>query len=367
MPTQALITSYKKDMALFPDFWHRVGVAVGTVLLLAYPFVADDQWLTIGNLALVTVVGALGMMLLTGFSGQLSLGHAGFLAVGAYATAILSERFGMPFWLSMPIAGLSATAVGIVVGPFALRLKGLYLAIVTLGLLFLINHTLHSMQEYTHGAMGIAIAPHAWFPEDGDNSYAKFAESVEWMGLGFSYERKLFFVFLAVTLIAVLGAANIQRSNTGRAMMAVRDHDVAAAVMGVHPAKAKIVSFGLSSFYAGVAGSMFAIQQQYITIEPPFDLNMSVSYIAIIVLGGMGTVFGAVWGAVVFVALSPLAESFFETLKPIVPLLSGLSATQQATLLFSVLVVAFLIFEPLGLLGLWLRVKRYFMAWPFRY
>jgi branched-chain amino acid transport system permease protein len=112
---------------------------------------------------------------------------------------------------------------------------------------------------------------------------------------------------------------------------------------------------------------MFACQQRYITIEPPFDLNMSVQYIAIIVLGGVGTVFGAIWGALVFVVLSPLAENTFELLKPHVPMLSGLSSAQQATLLFSFIVVGLLIFEPLGLLGFWLRVKRYFLAWPFRY
>jgi branched-chain amino acid transport system permease protein len=367
MPTRPLLTRYEDDLKLFPDRWHKIGLALAVPFVLLYPFVANNQWLTIGNLAWVTVVGALGMMLLTGFSGQLSLGHAAFLALGAYSTAILGEQIGMPFWMAMPISGVVAALVGLAVGPFALRLEGLYLAIVTLGLLFLVNHTLHSLPELTHGAMGIAVPMHAWFPAEGAPSGGAFTQTLALGPVELTFERKLYYFFLLVALGAALAAKNVQRTNTGRAMMAVRDHDVAAAVMGVHPAKAKIISFGLSSFYGGVAGSMFACQQQYVTIEPPFDLNMSVQYIAIIVLGGVGTVFGAIWGAIVFVVLSPLAETLFEQVKPHLPMLSGLSAAQQATLLFSMVVVGFLIFEPLGLLGYWLRVKRYFMAWPFKY
>jgi branched-chain amino acid transport system permease protein len=367
MPTRPLLTRYEDDLALLPDRWHKIGLALVVPLLLAYPFVANSQWLTIANLAWVTVVGALGMMVLTGFSGQISLGHAAFLALGAYTTAILGEQLGVPFWIGIPAGGLVAAAVGLLVGPFALRLEGLYLAIVTLGLLFLVNHTLHSLPALTHGAMGIAVPMHSWFPSEGAGAQGGFTRALSFGPIELDFERKLYFVFLTIALLVAYATKNIARSNTGRAMMAVRDHDVAAAVMGVHPAKAKIISFGLSSFFAGIAGGMFACQQQYVTIDPPFDLNMSVQYIAIIVLGGVGTVFGAVWGALVFVVLSPLAELLFETLRPHLPMLSGLSSAQQATLLFSLVVVFFLIFEPLGLLGFWLRIKRYFLAWPFRY
>lgn len=367
MPTRPLVTRYEDDLRLFPDRWHTIGLALAIPIVLAVPFVASAQWLTVGNLALIAVVGAVGMMLLTGFSGQISLGHAAFLALGAYTTAVLGEQLGVPFWLGIPAAGIVAALVGLAVGPFALRLEGLYLAIVTLGLLFLVNHVLHSLPDLTHGAMGIAVAMHIWFPAQGASALGTFTETAHLGPLELTFERKLYFVFLAIAIATAYAAKNLQRSNTGRAMMAVRDHDIAASVMGVHPARAKIVSFGLSSFFAGIAGGMFACQQQFITIEPPFDLNMSVQYIAIIVLGGVGTVFGAVWGAIVFVVLSPLAETLFETLRPHLPMLGGLSSTQQATLLFSLVVVGMLIFEPLGLLGFWLRTKRYFAAWPFRY
>lgn len=367
MPTRPLVTRYEDDLQLFPDLWHKAGLAVAIPFALLFPFFATSQWLTVGNQALVAIVGAVALMMLTGFSGQISLGHAAFLALGAYTTAILGEQLGLPFWLGIPVAGLVAAAFGLAVGPFALRLEGLYLAIVTLGLMFLVNHLLHSLPDLTHGAIGIAVAMHTWFPAEGAPALGTFSETVKLGPIELTFERKLYFLFLLIATATAYAGKNIQRSNSGRAMMAVRDHDIAASVMGVHPARAKIVSFGLSSFFAGIAGSMFACQQQFITIEPPFDLNMSVQYIAIIVLGGIGMVFGAVWGAIVFVVLSPLAERCFEILRPYLPMLGGLSTAQQATLLFSVLVVLILIFEPLGLLGFWLRTKRYFMAWPFRY
>jgi len=364
MPTRALVTRYEQDQQLFPDLWHKVGLVLGASLALVYPFVADAQWMTVGNLALVTIVGAVAMMILTGFAGQISLGHAAFLAVGAFTAAILGEQFHTPFWLAMPLAGLAAAAVGLAVGPFALRLKGLYLAIVTIGLLFLVHHLLRSVPDLTHSYTGISVPMHIWFTaaEDGSNLNA-LNRTWQWGRLEVTFARKLYFVYLAIALAVVWMAKNLRRSPTGRAMIAVRDHDLAASALGVNPARTKITAFGLSSFFAGIAGAMFAYQQQYITIEPPFDLNMSIQYIAVIVLGGIGTVFGAVAGAIAFVVLSPLAEAVGDHL----PLVNRLTSAQQSTLLFSLLVIGFLVFEPLGLFGLWLRIKRYFAAWPFRY
>jgi len=364
MPTRALITSYREDLKLFPDFWHKVGLMVALVSTLAFPFLADARWVTIANGAWIAVVGAVGMMILTGFAGQISLGHAAFLAVGAYTAAVTAEQLHLPFWLAIPLGGLLAAAVGLAVGPFALRLRGLYLAIVTLGLMALVNHTLFSLPELTHGASGIRVAAYGWFPSaDEARGFGTFANKTALFGYELDFQQKLYFVFAAIGVLAALASKNIQRSGTGRAMVSVRDHDLAAAILGVHPAKTKIVAFGISSFFAGVAGAMFGFQQQYITIEPTFDLRLSVMYIAIIVLGGIGTTFGAVAGAFLYVALVPLAEILGRN----VPLLSSLSTSQQSMLLFAVAVCAVLVLEPFGMLGVWFRVKRYFVAWPFRY
>ncbi len=359
MPVRPLVTSYAQDMRLYPDFWHRVGWLVAAVALLALPLVASARWLSVANQALVAIVGSVALMVLTGFAGQISLGHAAFLAVGAYAVAVAGELWHLPFWLGLPLAGVLSAAVGLAVGPFALRLKGLYLAIVTLGLLFLVQHTLLSLGTWTHGVSGIAVPLHLGFGADGSD----FMRTWHLGPLALTFERKLYLLYLPITVGVAWLCRNLQRSNTGRAMMAVRDSDLAAAALGISPARAKITAFGVSSFLAGVAGAMFAWQQQYITVEPPFDLQLSVIYIAMIVLGGLGTTFGAVWGAVLVVLLTPLSQEIGRT----IPGLDALSSAQQATVVTAIVVCALLVFEPLGLLGVWLRVKRYFQAWPFSY
>jgi branched-chain amino acid transport system permease protein len=357
MPNRPLARHYADDFSLLAGRWERIGLLLLTVTLVAYPLLANSNWVTVANLALIAIVGATALMVLTGFTGQISLGHAAFLAVGAYTTAILGNALAAPIWLLLPAAGLASALVGLAIGPFALRLEGLYLAIVTVGLIFLTNHVLLSFPSVTGGVVGIAVPAHLGFGDDWLTSTQQIG------GLALNFERKLYVCFTLITVLVVLLARNLARSNTGRAMMAVRDHDVAARVMGVNPARTKIIAFGLSSFLAGIAGGMFAIQQQYLTVEPPFNLLLSVQYIAMIVIGGIGTVFGAVAGALAFVFLTPLLEIVGRH----TPLLNTLSSSQQSTLLFAILVIVCLVFEPLGLYGLWLRVKRYFLAWPFRY
>lgn len=362
MPNRPLTTTYQDDFSILAGRWERLGLLLLTIVVLAYPLLATTNWVTVANLALIAIVGSVALMILTGFTGQISLGHAAFLAIGAYTTGVLGSKLGLPFWLLLPASGLMAAAVGLAIGPFALRLEGLYLAIVTVGLTFLVNHVLLSLPDLTGGHVGLMVPTHAWFGEPGQ-SLTAFTETWRIGGWEFNFERKLYFVFLLMAVLATLAARNLARSNTGRAMMAVRDQDVAASVMGVSPARTKIIAFGISSFFAGVAGSMYGMQQQFITVDPPFNLLLSVQYIAMIVLGGVGTVFGAVAGALAFVFLSPVLEIIGRH----TPLLQELSSSQQSTLLFAVLVIVVLVFEPLGIYGIWLRIKRYFLAWPFRY
>jgi len=363
MPTRKLVTRYEDDQALFPDIWHKVGLVSGGIFLLLFLFLADNQWLTVANLTLVTIVGAIGLTIVTGFTGQISLGHAAFLAIGAYTAGIGSSRFGLPFWLLLPLAGCLAALVGLAVGPFALRLKGLYLAIITMGLVFIVNHLLLSFPAVTGGVSGIAVPTHLWFAPDAGTSFLTgFSETWQLGPIELTFERKLYLLYLALAILAAWCATNIRRSNTGRAMAAIRDHDLAASIMGVPLARYKIVAFGLSSFFGGVAGAMFAFQQQFITIDPPFNLTMSIEYIAIIVIGGIGTVFGAVAGAVVFVVVEPASDWLTASL----PLLGNLSSAQRSILFLSVLVCVFMIAEPLGLVGIWARIKRYFTMWPYR-
>ncbi len=361
MPTRALVTRYRDDQKLFPDMWHKVGLFFGLITVLYFPFYVSEKWLVVGNLALIAIVASVALMILTGFAGQISLGHAAFLAVGAYVMAVLGNRYQLPYWLIFPLAGLVSAAVGLAIGVFALRLKGLYLAIVTIGLLYLVRHVLLALPDLTGGMSGSPVPIYVWFGET-EAEMADIYETMEYGPITLDFPQKLYFTFLVVAVLTAWAAKNLHRSGAGRAMMAVRDHDLAAAALGVNPSRAKILAFGLSSFFAGVAGAMFAMQQQYITVDP-FHLDMSIKYIAMIVLGGIGSVFGAVAGAIAFAFLTPLAETLGEKL----PYLDQLTSAQQSAVLFSILVIGFLVFEPLGLFGVWLRIKRYFMGWPFRY
>lgn len=365
MRSRRLHTRYQQDMALLPTGWHKLGLVLVIAGVLWFPLVANDYWLQIGSSALIAVVGAVALMVLTGFAGQISLGHAAFLAVGAYTAAIVGQRFGMPFWLAIPAAGAMAAAIGLAIGPFALRLEGLYLAIVTIGLLFLVDHVLLSLPKLTNGVTGMAVPMHSWFPQEGADvsPFGDFHDRVLFLGVELRFEQKAFLVFLFVAALVVLFAVRLKRSSTGRAMFAVRDHDLAAAVLGVRPARTKIVAFGISSFLAGVAGAMLAFRVGYINVNPPFNLTMSIDYVAMIVLGGIGTVLGAVLGALAFIVLRPLAEKAGAGLG----LGEHLTSDQQATFVFTLVVMAFLLFEPMGLVGIWQRIKRYFQAWPFRY
>jgi branched-chain amino acid transport system permease protein len=355
-----LVTRYEDDLRLFPGGWHKLGLLVGAAVALAFPFLASPSWLTAGNQALVAIVGAVGLMILTGFAGQISIGHAALLAIGGFSTAVLGERWQLPFWLCLPAAGAAAALIGLATGLFALRLRGLYLAIVTLGLLYLVQHTLDAYPALSGNGQK-AVPMYVAFgdtPEAMRDVYDKMAYGP----LILDWDQKLYFLFAAIAAAAAWTARNLARSNAGRAMMAVRDHDLAAATLGVSPVRAKLIAFGASSFYAGVAGAMFALQQRTITVEY-FHLPVSIEYVAMIVLGGIGTVWGAVAGAIAFVFLGKL----MQTLAPSLPYLRSLPTGLQTAVLFSLLVIIVLLVEPLGLYGLWLRIKRYFAAWPFRY
>ena len=359
MPTRPLVTSHRGDLRRLRGRWDRIALVVGVATAIGFPLLASERWLDVGNQALIHIVGATGLMILTGFAGQVSLGHAAFLALGAYTTAVLGVHAHAPFWLALPLGGGVAAAVGLLVGPFALRLRGLYLAIVTLGLLFLVNHVLLSLPDWTGGVVGTPVPLYSGLvgPEAAGPLGDLAGPGLLTLG------QRLYVLFVALAAGSVWLCANLRATHTGRALMAVRDSDLAAAALGVRPARAKVLAFGLSSFLGGIAGGMYALHQQYITVDPPFDLGMSVEYIAMIVIGGVGTTFGAVAGPLAVTFLTPLTEA----LAAWVPWLNTLPSSQQSTLVFSVLVCVMLVVEPLGIYGLWLRVQRYFVAWPFRY
>lgn len=369
MPTRKLEVSYTQDLTLFPDRWQQLGLLVAAIALISFPMFASEYWIGVSLDAMIAIVGAVAMMILTGFAGQVSLGHAAFIGAGAYTAAILGNIYGVPFWLAIPTAGVVATLIGLTVGPFALRLEGLYLAIVTVGLLFLVQHTVKQGIEPLYGKDSFLVSMHTWFVSDPQerSGLGSFFDDSVWLGFAVTIKHKLYLVFMLLTLTAIWVSRNIQRSRIGRAMMAVRDRDTIASVLGVNPTRVKFIAFGISSFLAGVAGAMYAYAHPTVSLDvttgEPFSLTMSVLYLAMVVLGGVGTTFGAVWGAIALTVLFPLMEQIGHAL----PFPDAFSSDQRAALIFFPLLCLFLVFEPLGLLGIWLRVKRYFMAWPFKY
>lgn len=373
MPSRPIPTRHLDLLALHPGRWARASlVALAVFLALVVPMAIGNRWIgaswvSVALEAQIFVVGAVGLMLLTGVTGQISLGHAGFLAVGGFTAAAAGVHWGLPWWLVLPLAGTTSALVGLLVGPFALRLKGLYLAIVTLGLVFIIQHVLLRWTTVSGGTRGTAVPMWGSFVGAWDGGSvltsrgAVGAQSYDLGILVVDRNVQIYLIFLAITVTSTVVARNILRTRTGRAMAAVGGSDVAAAVLGIEVGRVKSQAFALSSFYAGMAGAMLAWKQTFLTVNPPFDLHMSMEFVAMIFVGGIGTVLGAVVGALLFALGRPLAARLAESpLVESTPLQEG----DVTLLVFSVAVVLFIVFEPQGLRGIWLRIRRYFTTWP---
>ncbi len=336
--------SYVADAALFDSRTQKAWLAIGAAMLACFPFVASDYWLYLACLVAINIASSTGLNILTGYTGLVSLGQAAFMGLGAYTVAILQIRFGTPFLLNIAAGGVVAMLGGIVVGLPSLRVKGLYLAIATIAASF-IAHFLFANLALTGGTTGLSLPPASLFGTALDTSF------------------RLYWLIVPVTILMLLGAANLFRTRVGRAFIAIRDRDISAEVLGIPLLRYKLLSFAVSSFYAGVAGGLWAYFFRVVTPES-FPLIMSIFFLAAIIVGGMGSILGSVLGAV-FMTLVP------ELLKLVVGWLpvsanATLILSPVRTIVFGALIVGFLIFEPHGLAEMWRRVRRYFHLWPFR-
>ncbi|MGZ5326272.1 MAG: branched-chain amino acid ABC transporter permease [Solirubrobacterales bacterium] len=365
----ALVTSYEADQSPLPSTTPRVWLAILLVALLIAPTMLDQEWNSLMTTAFLAAIGAIGLNILTGWAGQVSLGHAFFIGVGAYTGAVVSgdpdgavAGFGLDMVVWLPAAGIVAALIGLVVAPLAIRLRGLYLAIVTLGLVFLGGHVFREWTAVTGGAgIGRSAAELRLLGID-------LTETTSFMGIGFDRAMKLYLLSLLLLVIFAVAAKNLTRSAVGRGFAAVRDRDIAAEVMGVELTKTKLIAFTVASFYAGVAGAMLSTVTGF--IEPSsFDLFMSIQFLAMVLIGGAGTLAGSLMGAA-FVTLLPRIVEEFPRFLPFIE--SGstggfLTTFQLQTIIYGSLIIVFLIAEPRGLFGLWVRARNYFKAWPFSY
>ncbi len=364
----SLYTSYAADQALWSTpakRWWTIGFIV---LMVAAPFLIAADLTYLLTLAAIYTIGGIGLNLLTGYAGQVSLGHAFFLGVGAYTASVLGGTPGTITWgleldlaVALPAAALVAGLLGLVVAPLATRVRGLYLAILTLGLLLIGEHLFKIMTPVTGGqGMGRSVPGFVLFGIDLSQTYA----------IGPVHIPKHISLFLlCLTLLVVLGIAarNLARGRYGRAFAAVRDRDIAAEVMGVNLLRTKTLAFALSSAFAGLAGALWAILINRINPEA-WNLFLSIDFLAVVVIGGVATISGTIIGAC-FVVLLP---RLLDELARVIPWLSTsggglLTVPQLTTILFGVLIILFITLEPRGLYGLWVRVRNYFKAWPFSY
>jgi branched-chain amino acid transport system permease protein len=342
--------SYRSELRLWHTRPQIVRMAVLALVACALPFVLDNYWLALANTALIASIGAIGLNILVGFTGQISLGQGGFLAVGAFTTAILTDRMGLPAPVSILCAVMLTSAVGVIVGLPALRLKGLYLAIATLASQMLIIFVVRRWEFLTDGQGFVDVA------------------RLEVFGLRIeraAFEQQWYVILLILTVLAALTATNLFRTGVGRSFMAVRDQDIAASAMGVNLTRTKLTAFAVSNAYVGLAGALLAHYTEIISWEK-FTIDVSISYLAMIIVGGMGSVAGAVYGAVFITLLPVLVRMLAGALGGIAPVLTRqLPAVEHAA--FGLVIIVFLIFEPRGLNRIWQRIKDFFGFWPFRY
>jgi branched-chain amino acid transport system permease protein len=365
-----LRTNYGADQAIFDTpmkRWLFLGLLVFAAIM---PFRLGGEWLQLWALVFAAGIGAIGMNLISGYAGQISLGHAFFLGLGAYTAIVVSsptgERllgFGIDnvlIWI--PLAGLVAAIVGAIVAPLATRLRGLYLAIVTLGLVILGEHIFREARTITGGVGTGRRGPQATlFGFD-------FRASGEVLGVMVPRGVRLYFLtFICLLILGVL-AKNLVRSAAGRAFASVRDRDIAAEIMGVNLTYTKTLAFAISSFYAGVAGALVATVIGF-TDPSGYNLLLSIQYIVMILIGGVATIVGSLIGAAFIVLLPKLVEevAHFIPFISLSPTGAWPTAFQVERMLYGFFLIVFVLAEPRGMYGIWLRVRNYFKAWPFSY
>jgi branched-chain amino acid transport system permease protein len=342
--------SYLEELSIFSTDFGRLWMLIGIALLFGVvPFISSSYLLYILNTIGIYAIAAVGLNLLIGFTGQISLGHGAFFGVGAYAGAILATRLSFPFWLSVPLAGVVAAAVGMIFGLPSARLKHLYLCIATLAGQFIVDYVLVQWESLTGGAMGIIIPSASLF------------------GLDLGTDRSFFYVVFICFVLMTWIAVNLIRTRVGRAFIAIRDNDRAAEGMGIPVFPYKLLSFAISSFYAGFAGALYAYYMMSITPEP-FNLGLSIEYVAMIIIGGLGSIPGAVFGSVFIVSLNEVLSALTEYLMNI-----GASTGVALTIaplrefIYGLAIVLFIIFEPKGIAEVWRIVRSSFRLWPFSY
>jgi branched-chain amino acid transport system permease protein len=340
-------TSYEQDLAYHPT---RLAVARGwliVALLFALPLFLRSYFVSLLIQVLFFSIAAIGLNILTGFAGQISIGHGAFLGMGAFTTGWLMIHLHLPFWIALPLGGLAAAAVGALFGLPSARLKGLYLAIASIAAQVILDFFFIKAKWFTGGVDSMNVPRPTLF------------------GFTFRSETHFYYLGLIIALLLGLFAMNLLRTRMGRAFVAVRDRDLAAELMGVELWQTKVLAFALSAFYAGIAGGFWGAYIRIINHEQ-FGFHLSIELLAIIIIGGLGSVMGSIYGAVFMTLLPILVRELATFLGRVIPAL-GENVTMLKDITFGVAIILFLVYESEGLQKLWRNIKDYFKLWPFSY
>lgn len=337
--------TYKSDMKMFRTTGAKIRTSLLIIFILLFPLFLSNYIIGLLTLCAIASIGAIGLNILTGYTGQISLGVGAFLGVGGYTAAIMTSTLGLSFWVSLPLAGAMTAVVGGLFGIPSLRLRGLYLAIATIAAQFIILFIISRWTSLTGGTAGMVLDR---------PTIGKFS---------FSSNMSYYYLCIIILIFTALYATNLIRTRTGRAFLAVRDRDIAAQIMGINLFKYKVMAFAISSFFIGIAGGLLA---HYTMIVSPefYSFDVSINYLAMILIGGLGSVLGSILGAL-FITLLPvvldLGISFLTGFMP--DLYQILSAFKE--FVFGGVIILFLILEPGGLAHIWKNIKNYFRLWPF--
>src|SRR5262245_20806755 len=357
MATQSLLpagdfrTTYAADTVMFPTAAGRWSAVAAVALFCCAPLVLSQYWLSILIQIGYLGIAALGLNILVGFTGQISIGHAAFFGFGAFTSAYLSSKMSVPVFFAIPLAALITAIVGLVFGLPAARLKGLYLAIATLAAQYILLDFFSRAEWFSGGSVPAIAAPFSIF------------------GITLRGDRQYFYVVLAYLVLSYVLTTNLMRTRDGRALVAVRDHYLSAEIMGINLTKYRTLSFGLAAFYAGLGGALYAHYQEIVSNEG-FAIDRSIMFLAMVIIGGLGSVMGTLMGTVFMVLLPEAMEWVSATLRggPIDQLLAlGKNIAFLREIAIGLVIVLFLLFEPDGLAHRWRRIKAYWKLYPFSY
>ncbi|MDE5447233.1 branched-chain amino acid ABC transporter permease [Bradyrhizobium sp. CSA207] len=349
IPAGDFRSTYAQDTTIFPTATSRNMAIAGVVLICFAPQLFSEYWLSILIQIGIFSIAALGLNILVGFTGQISIGHAAFFLFGAFTSAYINNNFPIPVFFAIPLAGVVTAVVGLIFGVPAARLKGLYLVIATLAAQYILLDFFSRADWFSGGTVPASANPFSIF------------------GYTLRGDRQYFYVVLAYVLVSFILVTNLMRTRDGRALVAVRDHYLSAEIMGINLTKYRTLSFGLAAFFAGIAGALYAHYQLVISQEG-FGIERSVLFLAMIIIGGTGSIMGTLMGTA-FVVLLPESMEWLShwlkggTIDKALALNTNISFLREIAI--GVIIIGFLMFEPDGLAHRWRQIKAYWKLYPF--